>query len=504
MRKNILLLTFSYFLNLGLQSQTFIEENFDSYDAGEYLTLQSDLWSTWSGNGSGTSEDSFVSDEQSASGTNSLLCLGGGSTDLILPLNNINEGEYTVDISLYVPSGNGAYYNFQEDTTPAIGWAFEIYFSEDGSWEIIQDQIQIANGNYTHNSWFRMSHVIDLINDDMTFYQEGIPVASLDFDSPIGAINIYPTAPSGQNAMFYVDDIYVYKSKEDLEDYVNGSLLGNVSQQWSTWTGNGSGTVEDGSVSNLYSSNGINSANFSGTECNVIYPMGNFTSGKWNLSMKLYTPIGSGGALNIQHDTLPGASIASQLYFGGSEGSLDAGGTSIANFVWTDGEWHQLTYLIDLGNDFTELMINGVPIYSWNFSDEATSMGTGLPILGNLNFYPNENNVGNGNFYLDNLTFRRTDLATFIPYPLNAVETFTIHPNPAKDIAFISSEINIALYTECRVYDTSGRLLYDHQKLLEPNSIIQLNTTKWPSGLYFVELISNRANKTIKLIVEGN
>ena len=502
--KKFLLITYLFiFLSFAAQSQTFWEENFDSYNAGEYICEQSSDWETWSGNGTGTAEDIFVVSAQANSGSNSLECIGGGSADVIVPLGNIGEGEYTVDLSIYVPAGNGAYYNFQEDATPAVGWAFECYFSQDGTWEMIMDQFQVATGNFSHDSWFRMSHVIDLANNIIAIYQDDAPQGSFTFDSPLGGINIYPAAPTGQSAFYYVDDIYVYKSKEDFDDYASGSALGNVSQQWSTWSGTGGGTEEDGLASNAFAYNGFNSGFMSGNTCDPIYPMGNFSAGSWEISMKIYTPSGSGGYMSIQHDEDPGLSLADQLFFGGNSGVLDAGGASAATFSWSDDTWHDVTRVIDIDNDMATLFIDGNSVYTWTFSDEATSSGMGQAIIGSANFKPGAvlNNL-NPEFYVDNFTFRRTSLMTSITSQETKYEELTLFPNPTSSVAFIQNTLNEDVVADIRIYDSVGKLVEQRYTYFEVSDIVEINTTSWNSGLYFIEFIAKNNRKTLKLVVE--
>jgi len=497
------LLTVSLLMLFGYlaHSQTFWEENFESYTAGEYIGNQSAVWDTWSGDGAGTDEDLFVVSSQANSGSNSLECVGGGSADVLIPLNNFSEGEYTFELSLYIEPGNGGYYNVQEDSSPGIGWAFECFFSDDGSWEIIMDQAQVASGTFTHGSWFRMSHVIDIVGDDIAIYKDGAPMGSFTFDSPLGGINIFPFAPTGQTALYYVDDIYIYKSKEDFDDYLAGAFLGNVSQQWSTWSGSGGGTVEDGTVSNTFAYNGVNSGKMEGISCDALYPMGNFSAGIWEASFKMLTNAGSGASFNLQHDEIPGNPVAHNLFIGGTSGTLDAGGTAAATFSWSDDTWHSITFIYDIDNDISELLIDGNSIHTWTFSDESQSSGTGVPVIGALNFFPAAapNNL-NPEFYIDNMTFRRTSLVTSINSIDNVLNGMNLFPNPSQGVAFIQNNSERDLESEIRVFDGIGQLVSTKFEYFQIGETIEINSTSWNSGIYFIDFIVNDKRKTIKFI----
>ena len=80
-----LIIAFSAALSMQSFAQTTLyEDGFDDMTAGEYFVENQDsgCWTTWS-NTPGTDEDAFVSDEQSASPSNSVEV--EGITDLIIP-----------------------------------------------------------------------------------------------------------------------------------------------------------------------------------------------------------------------------------------------------------------------------------------------------------------------------------------------------------------------------------------------------------------------------------
>ncbi|MCF8377844.1 MAG: hypothetical protein K9G67_15925, partial [Bacteroidales bacterium] len=102
--KKVLLFTVSFmFLAFSSFSQTSIyEDDFESYNVGEYLAEQSTEWTTWSG-APGTAEDALISDAQANSPTKSVIV--DGTTDLVKPFGNKTSGRYEVSFYYYVPSG---------------------------------------------------------------------------------------------------------------------------------------------------------------------------------------------------------------------------------------------------------------------------------------------------------------------------------------------------------------------------------------------------------------
>ncbi len=73
--------------------------------------------------------------------------------------------------------------------------------------------------------------------------------------------------------------------------------------------------------------------------------------------------------------------------------------------------------------------------------------------------------------------------------------TLSIHPNPAKDVVYISSP-EIAL-TKAEVFNMNGQLVLSTKNNLET---IQIN--KLQSGMYILKLYTENGSKTIKIIKE--
>ena len=115
-------------------SQTSFCDDFESYTSGSYLAASSSSWITWTGN---PSEDVQVTNTFANSGTNSLFFSSnaspGGPQDVVLPFVNgapYVNGDFLFTADFYVI--NGAYFNFQAETTPGITWALEVEMTTGG------------------------------------------------------------------------------------------------------------------------------------------------------------------------------------------------------------------------------------------------------------------------------------------------------------------------------------------------------------------------------------
>ncbi|PCH95930.1 MAG: hypothetical protein COB85_04145 [Bacteroidetes bacterium] len=215
-----LLIIFPVYLN----AQTIlITDNFDSYNAGSYLGLESSLWTTWD-NMPGTATDAFVSDEQAASGTNSVKLespSGGGPSDILLPFaSDYTQGAYELALKIYVDSGKGAYYNIQTSYKPGVEWAMEVYFAIAGTAVLNAGGTGAATFNYTHNTWIDLRVIADLDNDEGKFYVDDSLLHTWTWSSTaqggknvksIGSLNIYASGgaapPNAEAALYYVDDV---------------------------------------------------------------------------------------------------------------------------------------------------------------------------------------------------------------------------------------------------------------------------------------------------------
>ncbi|PCJ81453.1 MAG: hypothetical protein COA49_04995 [Bacteroidetes bacterium] len=195
-----------------------LEENFDSYTVGDYIGEVSSVWTTWSGV-TGTDEDAQVSDEQASSGTQSLKIFGstaGGPMDVYLPIGL--ETAYEVSYNIYVPSGNSAYMNVQEQLTPGMLWAFDIVFASSGQVSFGIDQVVLAYGTYTQDSWTTLSMRMDPVNDRAEIYVGGEYLANVAFDGIIGGIDFFGFGDGMTPGLYYIDDLVIVET----DDVVNG------------------------------------------------------------------------------------------------------------------------------------------------------------------------------------------------------------------------------------------------------------------------------------------
>lgn len=81
-------------------------------------------------------------------------------------------------------------------------------------------------------------------------------------------------------------------------------------------------------------------------------------------------------------------------------------------------------------------------------------------------------------------------------------ESFNVYPNPTSDIIFISLPSTTNENLDIAIYDITGRLVYSENtsQLNNTTNQHQISMSALPTGLYFVQLKSEKLHKTIKVI----
>lgn len=211
---------FAASFGLALHAQTpLIVENFDAYANGNLVAQTIGLpWSTWSA-APGGSEDTPISNEQAVSGTLSMkvstTAVGGGPTDMLLLLGDRTTGVYGLTWKMYVPTGQGGYFNLQHDESPGVQWAVEVYLPPGGTGNITANGIETAIA-YPHDQWFDVVFAIDLdaIQAALSvaggtphvwaFNTQATGTAGLN---QLGAVNFFAYAGGAAPCTYYIDDL---------------------------------------------------------------------------------------------------------------------------------------------------------------------------------------------------------------------------------------------------------------------------------------------------------
>ena len=193
------------------------EDDLESYTLGS-MEGQSAFWVGWTPL---SAEYGEVSNEQALSGSQSLKIEGipaGGPVDQLYLLGDRTVGDWDITFSMYVPSGNSAYYNLQADQVPAVEWKHELYLFSDGSGGALT--VNGAAGGpvpaFPQDEWFEIKQHIDQINDVTELFLDGNMIYTGPFGggglNQIGGLDFFPaTNPADPNPnaipLYYLDDV---------------------------------------------------------------------------------------------------------------------------------------------------------------------------------------------------------------------------------------------------------------------------------------------------------
>jgi hypothetical protein len=178
-----------------------------------------------------------------------------------------------------------------------------------------------------------------------------------------------------------------YDFFDNFDSYTAGvQLVVQNPTDWELWSG-GSGTGEDPYVSDVQSNSSPNSVVIAYLN-DAVKSFGTLTEGAWDLNWKMYIPAGGAGYFNTLADFAgAGSNWGMQAFFNaGGDGTLDAGGQSAASFTYTQGEWIDCQVIVDLDNDVAKFNLEGVEVYSWQWTLGALGQGSPLQLEAN-DFY---------------------------------------------------------------------------------------------------------------------
>lgn len=110
---------------------------------------------------------------------------------------------------MFVPTGRNGYYNIQNVVPIGAGaWNLDVFFSNNGAGNIqIGQGPNLADFAYPNNAWFEVTHHIDLDNNLLTLWIDGVLVKQMAYPNNLGGIDFYGTNIN----TYYVDDVeYVH------------------------------------------------------------------------------------------------------------------------------------------------------------------------------------------------------------------------------------------------------------------------------------------------------
>ena len=201
----------------------------------------------------------------------------------------------------------------------------------------------------------------------------------------------------------------------NFDNYAAGSYMGNLSADWTTWSGT-TGGAEDVKIDTMNSYSGSNSIYFSSTSAtggpqDVLLNFGGavLQNGDFSFESMFYIEGDNAGYFNFQGEITPGNSFATSCYLDDDGGLiLSPDGPSVISQSYPLDQWFNLKITADLTLNVWELFIDGVSQGTWqNTVNQVAS----------VDLYPvNPDNMGsntNSSYWMDDVMW------DFVPYILS-------------------------------------------------------------------------------------
>lgn len=484
---------------LSAQITFTLDEDFESYTAGDNLAATSANWEIWPG-GASPANDAQVSDVQANSGTNSLYLFSssttGGPTDLILPFGGTRSaGSFQLSMMMFVDAGDGGYFNFQADNPAGTTWAVEVFFNAAGEVDLVSDATAVGSGTFTHDTWFNVSWDIDLDANSWVMTIDGVEVANFaNNNNRISSMNLYPVYDEGE-ASYYIDDISI--------DFVNDfpvydiATVSNVTDgvldlfgQEATVTGIVHGI-------DLQSNDNIQFTLIDATGGMSVFSTDNFgytvTEGD---ELQIEAMVGEFNCLGqLEPVSLTVLSSGNNLETPALVTALDESTESelimIENLSFVDpGEW-----LTD-GSSFNAELTDGTNTYTLRIDSDTDIAGTEIPetpfdLVGIGGQFDNDGACDGGYQILPRYLTDITPMPTST-FEVGNAEQIQVIPNPTNGWVQIKSAIHLE---QILVYNLLG------EAILSSNRTTELDLSGLSSGVYLLVGQSEKAIYTQQVVV---
>ena len=280
---------------------------------------------------------------------------------------------------------------------------------------------------------------------------------------------------------------------DDIDSYTNGEYLAEQSEGlWTTWNGD-PGSNQDAKVTSEIAYSGDNSVLFEKMTTGLVLPLGNLTTGSYEIGMMLYLPAGNGGYYNLMHQFSIGGSgeFAIYIYFNGDgTGSTTAGGQADVAFDYTEGTWIDVHCIIDLDSDLAQMWVEGMLVREWQWSLIFNTGAPGIKRLAAANFFPAA--VDDPKYYMDDVYLVETDHLVGIQ-ELATVKDFNLYPNPNNGTFTITSAELSGSYV-IDMIDLAGRIVYSEQIEISKNELKVIHTNNVNTGVYVLRMVNSSTN----------
>ena len=196
---------------------------------------------------------------------------------------------------------------------------------------------------------------------------------------------------------------------DDFESYNVGDLVGEASDDWTTWSGVPGG-ADDVAVVNDNAFSGEKSLYFytngAGGPQDLVLPFGGkYSEGRFIYKMMMFVAEGTGGYFNFQGEETVGQTWVSQVFFRPS-GIMDieggSAGTTLLSGEFPFDQWFEFEFDINLSSNSWNVKVNGQCYGSFTNNENY---------IASLDLYPvSDNNISS--FWVDDVSYEYDPAAT--------------------------------------------------------------------------------------------
>ena len=265
------------------------------------------------------------------------------------------------------------------------------------------------------------------------------------------------------SALFIVPTLVIGQIiDENFDNYSDQDYAGVASPVMNTWSGNTGAGTDDCLVTSSESSSPSNSITITGANAGgaidamVEFPS-DYTTGRYEYSMKFKVAAGMGGYFNLQSNAAPGTAWLVDLFFAADGTGVVEMNTQVP-FTYTNGTWIDIMFVMDLDADMGQVFIEGIEVGTgFTISLEAYGAGTGAnKSFGGINLYSLSGDpTADCEYYVDDIMLVNTTGVGVDE--LNNTSSFTIFPNPATTSASIEVSLDNKSEVAVRVLDVIGK-----------------------------------------------
>jgi hypothetical protein len=289
---------------------------------------------------------------------------------------------------------------------------------------------------------------------------------------------------------------------DDFESYNLGPISAQ-SSHWRPWSGVDGGS-DDANVVDDEALSGLQSVFIPGNELTdliLLVPSAPF-DGVYSIEFHALIPAGKSGYFNMQAALTPNGTAWVQALMGGNvyfncDGSTPGlgGVTGVIDctvfdqpFTYPEDQWFKVDCVYDIDNQVWDMYIDDSQFVF------AAPMAFGTQVfieLAGLDFFSAS---ANNEMYLDDVTLFKGDIMNQVGVDDFSSNSFSVFPNPVKDVLNISSKAAVDNVT---IYDILGKVvLQENPGTISP----AINMSGLASGSYLVQVTIGDASKTVKVL----